>query len=94
MGIRLALGASSSGLKTNILVHTLRLVMGGIVIGAIAALPVAKAMEGLLYGIQPADPASFFAAALTFTLVALIAGYLPVRRISNIDPLEALRQDG
>jgi predicted permease len=94
MGIRLALGASSASLKRGVILQTLRLVATGIVVGALVTLPVASAMRGMLFGIEPIDPLSFFATACTFSIVALIAGYLPARRISRIDPLEALRQDG
>ena len=94
LGIRLALGAKSSTLKIDVLIHTLRLVLTGAVLGCLCAVPIASAMKGLLFGVPPLDPLSFLVAALIFTTVAMLAGYLPARRISNIDPLEALRQDG
>lgn len=94
LGIRLALGAKGSRLKLDILIHTLRLVLTGAVLGCLCAVPIASAMKSLLFGVTPLDPLSFLVAVLTFTSVAMLAGYLPARRISSIDPLEALRQDG
>lgn len=92
-GIRLALGASSAKLKGTILFEALKLVLAGIALGALASLPITSAMKGLLYQIEPTDPWSFLLAAATFTVVALVAGFLPARSISSIDPLQALRQD-
>ena len=91
IGIRMALGASAAQLRGNIVSTSLRLAALGIALGAAASWLLAHALSGLLYGITPGDPLTFLAMALVLAAVAAIAGYLPARRASRIDPATALR---
>lgn len=91
LGIRMALGATARGLKARILLQTLRLAGLGMFIGVIASLVVSRALGGLLFGVTPADPATFLGILVILTAVAAVAGYLPARRASRIDPMAALR---
>ncbi len=93
MGIRLALGASTGKLQGRVLFETLSLVTAGIAAGIVLAMPVARMMKGLLYGIEPTGPLSFAAMASVFLTVAFFAAYQPVRRVARIDPGEALRAE-
>jgi ABC-type antimicrobial peptide transport system permease subunit len=65
----------------------------GILIGAAAAALATRALSGMLFGVRPTDPAVFASVASLLALIALLATWLPARRASRIDPLEALRQE-
>jgi ABC-type antimicrobial peptide transport system permease subunit len=87
----MALGASAGSVQAGIIVQTLKLAAIGMAIGAAASWALARSMQGLLYGVTATDPVTFGGMLLTLALVAALAGYLPARRASRIDPLEALR---
>jgi predicted permease len=91
IGIRMALGASASRLQAGIIAQTLGLAAVGMLIGAVASRVLARALGGLLFGVTATDPLTFLAIPLVLTFVAAIAGYLPARRASRIDPSTALR---
>lgn len=91
IGIRMALGASASRVQRDVLAKTFRLAALGLVLGVSASLLVARGISALLFGVAPNDLLSFFSAFLMVTCVALLAGYLPARRASRIDPVVALR---
>lgn len=94
IGIRLALGATRAHVQLGVIRKTLRLAIIGIALGATASLAVAAAIASLLYDTGSADPATFACAIFVLALVALIAGYIPARRASRIDPVIALRSNG
>jgi ABC-type antimicrobial peptide transport system permease subunit len=91
IGIRMALGASTERIQLGVIARTMRLVLAGITVGSIAALVVAQAITALLFGTEPTDPATFAGMILVLSAVALMAGYIPARRASRIDPTIALR---
>ena len=91
IGIRMALGASASRLQAGIIAQTLGLAALGMLIGAAASRLLAGALGGLLFGVTANDPLTFLGMPLVLTIVAAIAGYLPARRASRIDPSIALR---
>jgi predicted permease len=93
IGIRMALGASAGDLQAGIILQTLGLAAIGIVLGAAASWALARALSGLLFGVTPGDPATFAGMLIVLTAVAALAGYLPARRASRIDPMVALRAD-
>jgi predicted permease len=93
IGIRMALGASPSKLRNGILLQTLVLAIVGMLIGAIASGFLTQTMKGLLFGVAPADPATFGGMVLVLIAVAAAAGYLPAWRASRIEPMTALRAD-
>jgi ABC-type antimicrobial peptide transport system permease subunit len=93
IGIRMALGASAGNLQASILLQTLRLALIGIVVGAVASLMLTWALRGMLFGVSATDPATFLGMVVILTAVALVAGYIPARRASRIDPLVALRAE-
>jgi ABC-type antimicrobial peptide transport system permease subunit len=93
IGIRLALGASPRALQWRVLTQTLNLALVGLAIGMPAAWITARALRGLLFGIVASDPLTFTAVLALLACVAALAGYLPARRASRIDPLDALRAD-
>jgi predicted permease len=93
IGIRMALGASAGDVQRRIITQTLRLAALGMVLGTAASWMMARGASTLLFGITPRDPATFAAMLVLLTLVAIVAGYLPARRASRIDPMVALRAE-
>jgi putative ABC transport system permease protein len=69
------------------------LVMGGVALGLIGAFAVTRLIGSLLFGVTAADSATFVVASLLLVGVAALAGYLPARRATKVDPLIALRHD-
>ena len=91
IGIRMALGASAGALEARILGQTLCLAGVGMAVGAAASWVLAHAAAGLLFEVTASDPVTFVAMLLVLTVVTGIAGYVPARRASRIDPSAALR---
>ena len=91
MGIRRALGARSSDVLRLVVGEGLRLVLAGVAVGIAGAFGLTRLMKALLFGVSPADPATFAGIALLFLLVAFAASYIPARRATRIDPMTALR---
>jgi putative ABC transport system permease protein len=91
LGIRMALGADQGDVLKLVVGHGLRLTLVGIGIGLAGALVLTRLMSSMLYQISATDPIAFVASALLFTVVAVLASYLPARRATRIDPTDALR---
>jgi putative ABC transport system permease protein len=91
IGIRMALGASASGVVAMVLRRVAWLVALGILLGAGISVWAGKYITTLLYGLKPGDPATFAWAAAILMLVAALAAWLPARRASRIDPMQVLR---
>jgi predicted permease len=93
IGIRMALGAGRAAVIGMVLRETLLLVALGIGIGLPATLAATRLVGAMLVGLSADDPPTFAVAALVMVLVAILAGMLPARRASRIDPMAALRQE-
>jgi predicted permease len=91
IGIRMALGATAAQVQLGVIVQTLRLALIGMGIGSAASFAVAKGIATLLFGTAPTDPAIFAAMVALLGAVALLAGHIPARRASRIDPMAVLR---
>jgi predicted permease len=91
IGIRMALGASAETLQRSILLQTLGLAAIGMAVGVVASWVLARTLSGLLFGVTSSDPLTFAGMLVILTAVAALAGYLPARRASRIDPMAALR---
>jgi len=91
IGIRMALGATVVNVQLQVIAKTLRLALIGIVLGAIASFAMARAITSLLFAVQPNDPPTFTSTIVLLTVVAIVAGYVPARRASRINPMVALR---
>ena len=92
IGIRMALGAARGEVLSLVLRQGMRPVVIGLALGLAGAFAGARAVASLLFGIGAGDPVAFTGAALLLALVALAAVYLPARRASGLDPVNALRQ--
>ena len=93
IGVRMALGASTYHVQSRIVLRTLGLAALGLLAGVGASWGLVRAVSGLLYGIPAGDPITFVGAALVLTGIAGVAGYLPARRASRIDPMICLRAE-
>ncbi len=97
IGIRMALGAQRGDVLWMVLRETLALVLIGVGIGIPAALAttrlVSSLISGLLFGLRANDPSTIALAALLLVAVAVLAGYIPARRASHVDPMVALRYE-
>ncbi|MGB9147179.1 MAG: ABC transporter permease [Acidobacteriaceae bacterium] len=91
IGIRMALGASRGRVQRAVLGRTLRLALLGMAAGVAMSLLTARAIASLLYGTQPTDLLTYAGMMALLLAVAALAGYLPARRASRIDPMVALR---
>jgi predicted permease len=93
IGIRMALGASRGRVQRTVIAKTLGLALLGVGAGLAASIVAARLIASLLFGTTATDPATFAAMAGLLVLVALLAGFLPSRRASRIDPMRALRSN-
>jgi putative ABC transport system permease protein len=93
IGVRVALGAIPSQIRGLVVGGSLKLTLIGLSIGGVAALAVTRVMRGLLFGVTPADPATYVGAVAVLGAVALFASWLPARRAARVDPMEALRYE-
>ena len=93
MGIRFALGASRGDVLRLVLGQGAVLVGIGLAAGLLGALMASRALTSVLYNVAPLDPVALISALLMLSLVALIACFLPARRASLVDPIEALRSE-
>ena len=87
----MALGASRWRVQRGVLGRTLRLAVVGLAIGTVASFAAARAIASLLYGTEPTDWMTYVGMTVLLLAVAAVAGYLPARRASRVDPLAALR---
>jgi putative ABC transport system permease protein len=93
IGIRMALGAQGTRVVALVLKRSARLVLIGIALGLPAAWAASRWVESMLFGLTPADPVAIGGAILLLTTAAQLAGYIPARRASRVDPLVALRHE-
>jgi putative ABC transport system permease protein len=93
IGIRMALGATTSEVMKLVVKHGMKLALAGIAIGLIGAWALTRFMKTLLVGVQPTDLLTFAVVSGCLLIAALLACYLPARRAMKVDPLVALRYE-
>jgi len=93
IGVRMALGARTEDIGRMVLGRSLLITGIGIAVGVVGALFLTRFMASMLFGIDPLDPVTFGAVITTLLAVASLAAYLPARRASRVDPIEALRHE-
>ena len=93
IGIRIALGAPHRHVRRLFLREGLLLSGIGVVCGVAAAIPLTRLLTALLFEVNPLDPLTYAAVAVVLLAAAFAASYLPARRVTRIDPIQALRAD-
>jgi putative ABC transport system permease protein len=93
IAVRRAVGAQGHHIVWLVLAEVLGMMAVGLALGVVAALGLGYLLEGLLYGVRPADPAALLAVALLFTSVAIVAALVPMRRAGRLDPMAGLREE-
>ena len=93
IGVRIALGARPVHVVRLVETEGLRLAMAGVSLGAVGALTLSPLISSLLFGVHTTDPLTFTAVVSMLLVVALVACYIPARRATQIDPIEALRHE-
>src|SRR5262249_39190211 len=93
IGVRMALGAGRDAIFREVVLHGLTIAVVGVVIGEVLAIPASRALASVQAGIRPAAPSMHVAAAVLWVAVAFGACYVPARRASHVDPMDALRHE-
>jgi putative ABC transport system permease protein len=93
LGVRMALGATRSEIIGSVVRHGLSLTGIGLVIGLAGAWFATRSISGFLYGVAPADVITFVSAGVVIVLVSVLASYIPARRVTQVDPVTALRSE-
>ena len=93
IGIRMALGATQQNVAWLVLRENVRISATGLGIGLVAAFAIGKLIESQLFGVKASNPLVFLTAAIMLSAVAFLAGWLPARRASAVDPMVALRHE-
>jgi putative ABC transport system permease protein len=93
IGLRMALGAQRADILKQVVGQGMLLVVIGVVIGSGASYWLTRFLQGFLFEVTPTDPVTFVGVAVLLTAVALLACYIPARRATRVDPMEALRYE-
>ena len=93
IGIRMALGARSTDVVRLIVAGHSRAVIIGFVVGLAGAVAASQGLRGFLFGVSPFDPVAYLGVAGVLVVAGLLASYVPARRATRINPIEALRCD-
>ncbi|HZP01925.1 MAG TPA: ABC transporter permease [Terriglobia bacterium] len=93
IGIRMALGARRMDVMGLVMRRGLLLTSAGLVIGLAGAFALTRFLSYLLYGLSPTDPVTFVVVAVLLAAVSMLAGYIPARRATRVDPMLALRYE-
>lgn len=92
LGVRVALGAQRGDIQRMILGEGAAMAGVGLVVGGVAAIPLSRLLQGLLFGVEPTDSVTIAVSAVLLIAVALVAAWVPARRATTVDPIKSLRR--
>jgi ABC-type antimicrobial peptide transport system permease subunit len=93
IGIRMALGATDSSVRQMFLRHGLALTSIGLAVGVVSAFAATRLMSALLFEVSPLDPLTYAGVSVVLLAAAMMAAYVPARRATLVEPVEALRAE-
>ena len=93
IGVRMALGARPGQVRAIIMGHGISVAGIGMIIGLAGAFGLSRLLESLVFGVSTQDPTVFVGVAVVLAFVVIAAGYVPARRATRVDPLDALRSE-
>ena len=93
IGVRMALGATSGTVRRQVVSQGTKVVLVGVALGIAVAFAATRLLGALLFDVKAVDPIVFAAMSLGMLGVGMLASYMPARRASGVDPIEALRAD-
>jgi ABC-type antimicrobial peptide transport system permease subunit len=93
IGVRMALGATAGAVRRQVVSQGTKVVAVGVVLGVVAAVASTRLLGTLLFDVKAVEPVVFAAMSATMIGVGILASYMPARRASSVDPIEALRND-
>jgi len=93
IGVRMALGATPGAVRRQVVEQGTKVVLIGVGVGVVVAFATTRLMRTLLFEVKAADPLVFVAMSVMMLAVGMLASYMPARRASNVDPIEALRSE-
>jgi putative ABC transport system permease protein len=93
IGIRIALGANGQNILSMIMREATTLLIAGLAVGTFMALLTASAAKALIFGMQPNDPMTLVLAVVVLAIIAILASFLPAKRASTLNPIQALREE-
>ena len=93
IGIRVALGAQAGQVRWLMSKQGLRLALAGLALGLVGSLAVTQALQGLLFGVRAAEPATMVSVSVILLAVTLLATYVPAARATRVDPGTVLREE-
>ena len=92
-GVRMALGAEPASIFALVMRDLIAVLAGGLVAGILISLAATRVLQHMLFDLAPRDATTMFLAVGVLSAVALLAGYIPARRATRVDPLTILRQE-
>ncbi len=93
MAVRMALGAEEVQVRRMVVLQGARVTLAGVAVGLVAALALTRALDSLLFGVGTLDAPTFLVMSGLMVAVALLASYIPARRVSSVDPMQSLRSE-